>query len=161
MRIFLDTNVLVSAFATRGLCSDVLRETVSSHQLIISEPLLTELERILKYKIHLPETLIKESLSFITQIGLAAEPIDGPVLDIEDKDDIVLIYSALNGNTNLFVTGDKELLDLEKVDQMVIVNPRSFWELLKNQPIDYIGFPTRITTAIFIIHATALLRLFA
>jgi uncharacterized protein len=136
MRIFLDTNVLVSAFATRGLCSDVLRETVSSHQLIISEPLLTELERILKYKIHLPETLIKESLSFITQIGLAAEPIDGPVLDIEDKDDIVLIYSALNGNTNLFVTGDKELLDLEKVDQMVIVNPRSFWELLKNQPID-------------------------
>ncbi|MBT3367833.1 MAG: putative toxin-antitoxin system toxin component, PIN family [Nitrospina sp.] len=132
----MDTNVLVSAFATRGLCSDVLRETVSSHQLIISEPLLTELERILKYKIHLPETLIKESLSFITQIGLAAEPIDGPVLDIEDKDDIVLIYSALNGNTNLFVTGDKELLDLEKVDQMVIVNPRSFWELLKNQPID-------------------------
>ena len=38
MRVFLDTNVLVSAFATRGLCADVLRHVLADHQLAASEP---------------------------------------------------------------------------------------------------------------------------
>ncbi len=44
MRVFLDTNVLVSAVATRGLCADVLRETLVSHQLVVSAPLIAELK---------------------------------------------------------------------------------------------------------------------
>jgi len=44
MRVFLDTNLLVSAVATRGLCADVLREVLLSHQLVISPPLLSELK---------------------------------------------------------------------------------------------------------------------
>ena len=35
MRVFLDTNMLVAAFATRGLCEDVLRTTLSEHELVI------------------------------------------------------------------------------------------------------------------------------
>jgi len=135
MKIFLDTNVLVSAFATRGLCSDVLRETLSAHQLVISAPLLTELERILEQKIHLPKTLIEESLDFVIQTGLMSAVIKGPKLNIKDKDDIPIIYSALNGGVDLFVTGDKELLNLRIVNQMMIVDPRSFWELLKSQQV--------------------------
>ena len=44
MRIFLDTNVLASAVATRGLCADVLREVLTRHDLIISNALLKELK---------------------------------------------------------------------------------------------------------------------
>ena len=51
MRVFLDTNVLVSAVATRGLCADVLREILFSHQLVVSVPLLDELKNILHTKI--------------------------------------------------------------------------------------------------------------
>ena len=51
MRVFLDTNVLVSAVATRGLCADVLREILVSHQLVISSPLIDELENVLHAKI--------------------------------------------------------------------------------------------------------------
>ena len=133
MKVFLDTNVLVSALATRGLCSDVLRETLSFHQLIISTPLLTELERILQDKIKLPNNLIIESIEFLKQTGLMSEPIDKPIPDLKDKDDIPIINSALNGGVELFVTGDKEVLKLKVVDQMMIVDPRSFWELLKSQ----------------------------
>lgn len=133
MKIFLDTNVLVSAFATRGLCSDVLRETLSFHQLVISTPLLAELERILKEKIKLPGDLIAESLDFLTQIGQMSESFERPILELKDKDDELIISSALNGDVELFVTGDKEVLKLKLVDQMMIVDPRSFWELLKSQ----------------------------
>ena len=133
MKIFLVTNVLVSAFAARGLCSDVMRETLSSHKLVISQPLLTELERILDNNIRLPKALIEESSGFIKQIGLMSEPVKGPKLDIKDKDDIPIIYSALNGEADLFVTSDKEILNLRVVNQMMIVSPREFWELLKSQ----------------------------
>lgn len=133
MNVFLDTNVLVSALATRGLCSDVLRETLSFHQLVISLPLLSELERILRDKIKLPDNLIAESLDFLKQTGLMSDPMERPIPELKDKDDVPIINSALNGGVELFVTGDKEVLSLKIVDQMMIVNPRSFWEQLKSR----------------------------
>jgi len=133
MIIFLDTNVLVSALATRGLCSDVLREILSFHQLVISAPLLAELERILKDKIKLPENLINESLEFLKQTSTMSEPFDRPIPELKDKDDIPIVNSALNGGVELFITGDKEVLRLGSVEEMMIVDPRTFWELLKSQ----------------------------
>ena len=50
MKVFLDTNVLVSAFATRGLCADVMRVILTEHELLIGEVVLTELQRILSKK---------------------------------------------------------------------------------------------------------------
>tara|TARA_Y100000590_G_C15710915_1_gene1010249 strand:+ start:1307 stop:1432 length:126 start_codon:yes stop_codon:yes gene_type:complete len=41
MKVFLDTNVLVSAFATRGLCADVMRVILTEHELLIGEVVLT------------------------------------------------------------------------------------------------------------------------
>lgn len=133
MKVFLDTNVLVSALATRGLCSDVLRETLSFHQLVISFHLLTELERILKDKIKLPDNLIAESLNFLKQTGFMSKTFERSIPELKDKDDELIINSALNGKVELFVTGDKEVLKLRLIDDMMIVDPRSFWELLKSQ----------------------------
>ena len=42
MRVFLDTNVIASATATRGLYADVFRFTTEFHELVISEHLLIE-----------------------------------------------------------------------------------------------------------------------
>ena len=42
MRVFLDTNVLLSAFAARGLCADVFRTVLAEHELITSEFVLGE-----------------------------------------------------------------------------------------------------------------------
>ena len=132
MRIFLDTNVLVSAFATRGLCSDVFRETRSFHELLISELLLKELERILKDKMQLPQDLVADSVDYLRQTGLMSEPAERPIPEINDPDDIPLLTSALNEKAETFVTGDKEILRLKQLDEMVILDPRSFWELLKS-----------------------------
>jgi predicted nucleic acid-binding protein len=37
VRVYLDTNVLMSAVATRGLCADVLHVVVAEHQLVAGE----------------------------------------------------------------------------------------------------------------------------
>ena len=47
MRILLDTNVLVAAFATRGLCLDILQLVLAEHRLVFGETIVEELERIL------------------------------------------------------------------------------------------------------------------
>lgn len=136
MRVFLDTNVLVSAVATRGLCADVLREVLLSHQLVISPPLLDELKNTLHSKIGVPQEIIYDFITLLTQDSTLSESGELRNIDIHDTDDILILSTAVSGNSELFVTGDKELLGLEKIDTMRIVSPRQFWEKLKTQRPD-------------------------
>ncbi len=136
MRVFLDTNVLVSAVATRGLCADVLREILLSHQLVLSTPLLTELRNILHNKIGIPQEIISDFIDLLSQDSTLSENCELSDIDISDKDDILILSTALNSNAELFVTGDKELLELGKIQTMSIVSPRQFWEKLKPQLSD-------------------------
>lgn len=131
MKVFLDTNVLVSAVATRGLCSDVLREVLRHHHLIISPELLTELETVFRKALGLPQNIIFEFIEVIKQDSQFS--VHSPLLNvnIRDKDDLLMLSSALNGGADLFITGDKELLGLQSIRNMGIVSPRMFWERLK------------------------------
>ncbi|HIC91550.1 MAG TPA: putative toxin-antitoxin system toxin component, PIN family [Syntrophaceae bacterium] len=134
MKVFLDTNVLVSAVATRGLCADVLREVLVSHQLVISAPLIEELKGVLGEKLDLPYDLISEFVEILKQNATLSTPTALPSIDIQDKDDLTILSSASSGEADLFITGDKELLELKNPGGMEIVSPRAFWEILKAQP---------------------------
>jgi putative PIN family toxin of toxin-antitoxin system len=136
MRVFLDTNVLVSAVATRGLCADVLREILVSHQLVVSVPLLAELKDVLNNKIGIPPEIISDYVALLGQDSIWSENTELANLTLKDKEDILILSTALNGNAELFVTGDKEVLDLGRIQSMRIVSPRKFWETLRAQPQD-------------------------
>ena len=134
MKVFLDTNVLVSAMATRGLCADVLREILTSHQLVVSVPLFNELKRVLRQKLQIPAEFIDDTIEILQQDAHFATPSTLSDVKIRDKNDLMIVSSALNGNADLLVTGDKELLDLGKIEDMEIVSPRGFWERMRTQP---------------------------
>jgi putative PIN family toxin of toxin-antitoxin system len=134
MKVFLDTNVVVSAMATRGLCTDVLREVLTSHQLVVSLPLFNELRRVLRQKLHIPGELIDDAIEILQQDALVAAPSTLSNIKIRDKDDLMILSSALNGNTDLLVTGDRELLNFGKIKDMEIVSPRGFWKKMRSQP---------------------------
>jgi putative PIN family toxin of toxin-antitoxin system len=121
---------LASAVATRGLCADVLREVLSRHDLIISDALLKELKRVLQEKFSVPSQLISEFIAMLQQDTILAAPIDSPGIQIKDKDDIIILAAALSGEAELFITGDKELLELGKVGNLTIISPRAFWNRL-------------------------------
>jgi len=133
MRVFLDTNVIVSAVATRGLCADVFREVLVRHQLVISEMLIDEVRGVLRDKIGVPPDIIADVIVLLREGAVPSKPsplIDLPILDPEDK---ALVSAALNGRADLFVTGDREVLDLSGSGTMEIVSPRMFWERAKAQ----------------------------
>ena len=74
MRVFLDTNVLVAAFATRGLCADVMRVVLAEHQLITGEIVLSELRKALGRRIKLPAATIEDILALIREQNVVPKP---------------------------------------------------------------------------------------
>jgi len=135
MRVFLDTNVLAGAAATRGLCADVLREVFTSHELIISEYLIKELERVLSDKFKLPYDIIEEYVWLLHQDTIVADEADPPPTSLKDKSDIPILGTALHAKADVLVTGDLELQNLEGIEKLLILSPRGFWEKLKAQHI--------------------------
>ena len=135
MKVFLDTNVLVSGFATRGLCADVIRLVLAEHEFITADVVLNELKRVLKHKIHLPGEQIQEILTFLESQIVQPKPISPSSIPVRDEDDQWVLASALAAKAEVFVTGDKDLLDMaNQVADLVITDPRGFWNLAKKRP---------------------------
>jgi putative PIN family toxin of toxin-antitoxin system len=133
MRVFLDTNVIVSAMATRGLCADGFRDVIVRHQLVVSEELLGEVKRVLLRKLGVPPDVIKDVLALLRDEAILAIPVPLADLPLPKSADRALISAAINEKADLFVTGDQELLDLAKCGLMKIVSPRTFWEKVKDK----------------------------
>ena len=133
MKVFLDTNVLASAAATRGLCGDVLREVPASHDLFISEQVLSELKRVLRFKFGVRQDLIDDFILLLEQDTVLAKPVEVPNIKLQDKDDLSILGAAIAAGAEVLVTGDKELLNLGHDEDLEILSPRQFWEKLKTQ----------------------------
>ena len=135
MRVFLDTNVLVSGFATRGLCADLVRLVLAEHELVVGEVVLKELERVLTRKIELPAEAIQEIVAFLEQQTVQPTPKTVSPIPVRDEDDQWVLATALAAKAEVLVTGDKDLLDIAaKVTGLTITDPRGFWNLAKKRP---------------------------
>ena len=69
MRVFLDTNVVVSAVGTRGLCADVFQAVLAEHDLVVGQTVLAELHRVFPEKMRLSLDLTRELDVFLRQEG--------------------------------------------------------------------------------------------
>lgn len=130
MRVLLDTNVIVSAVTTRGLCADVFRAVLADHELVTCPQVLEEVRRVLLEKFSIPDDLIAEYVELILQDAVFVEKNDPPALSIRDKDDRVIIGAAIKGRADAVVTGDKELQEIGNIRDVRILSPRAFWEEL-------------------------------
>lgn len=130
MRVFLDTNVLVSAFATRGLCEDVLRLVLTEHMLVTGEVILDEVSRVLLSRFRMPRERIDEVLEFLRSYEVIARPAEPSSLKVRDEEDRWILATAIAGAADVLVTGDRDLLDVARRAPLRILAPREFWELV-------------------------------
>ena len=131
MRVFLDTNVLVSAFATRGSCADVLAVVLAGHRLIAGELVLRELQRVLAGKIGLPGDISGEVVSFLRrEATVVAVATDNLEIEVRDPDDIEVLAEAIAGRAGVLVTGDRDLPEHAVHPGITILFARGFWERL-------------------------------
>lgn len=132
MKVFLDTNVLVAAFATRGLCADVLRTVLAEHELILGEVVLTELRTVLSKKFKLPPERIQAAEAVFEGTPVVPKPAKPSQLEIGDRADRWVLANAEASGAEILVTGDADLLSVARAATIRIASPRAFWELLRS-----------------------------
>jgi putative PIN family toxin of toxin-antitoxin system len=136
VRIVLDINVLIAAFATRGLCEDVLRTVLAEHELVVSEFILGELERVLREKLKMPSPRVRAVTDFIRRTSLVVEPTDPSNWPENDPDDQWIVATAMIGDAQLLVSGDRDLLNASQKFQLRSLalassgNDSSSWRVL-------------------------------
>lgn len=131
MKIFLDTNVLVSAYTARGICADLLRHILAEHQLVTDEVNLTELRRVLGERFHASPAQLAEIEAELRDETIIPKPEEASPLPIRDPDDRWVLASAVSGAVEMLVTGDQDLLAVAPQAPLPIVSPRGCWDLLR------------------------------
>ena len=135
MRVCLDTNVLVAAFATRGLCADVFRTVVAEHDLVIGEVILTELRRTLRTKFKAPDDRVAAVENVLAAFPVIPKPPEPSALLVRDPADRWILATAIAGTADVLVTGDRDLLAVQAESPIRILDPRAFWELLRTEGV--------------------------
>lgn len=125
MIVVLDTNVIVAALVAKGLCHEVVVRALGSGTVVTSPVPLDELERTLRAKFALGPAAI----AFLEQLRLRVHlvvpaPLAAPVS--RDADDDEVLATAVAANAAAIVTGDLDLLVLQRYRGVDIVTPRDF-----------------------------------
>lgn len=126
----MDANVLVAAFATRGLCADLFQALVAQHEVIVPEPVAAEVERALARKLAFPREQISQIIAYLRDVAdlvPSGEPLRIQKLDAADS---AIVASAVHARAEAFVTGDQQILAEGSVQSMAILSPRAMWERL-------------------------------
>ncbi len=134
MRVFLDTNVLASAVATRGICADIVQVVLAEHELVVGETVLSELGRVLVKKFKVSGELVGETDEFLRAEADVVSEAPRLSLSVRDKDDVRILEEAVAGGADVLVTGDRDLLDMEAESPVLILSPRGFWDYMRQGP---------------------------
>jgi uncharacterized protein len=128
MKIVFDTNVILSALITQGLSSRVLDICIDKHQLFISPWIINEVVLKLDVKMHAPKSEIDRVHAFLDTIFNKIIPEGNMPAICRDADDNNILLLAQTTMADLIITGDNDLLSLNKFLKTKIISPRQFIE---------------------------------
>lgn len=128
MKAVFDTNVLIAAFLTEGLCSGLLiRARKQAFHLVLCDDIIREFKCILKKKFKLTSTDISEISAIVSEAAAEILHELGPILNIcRDPNDDMIIACAIDAAADYIVTGDEDLLILKRYKDIIVINPRNF-----------------------------------
>lgn len=134
MKIVLDSNIFVAAFATRGICEAILELCLDQHEMAVSRELLHEVRRNLIKKVKLPEQTADEIIAFIETKSVLVTPAELGQADCRDEEDLKILGTAVAFGSDYLVTGDQDLLILGQIGRIGIGNPSTFARILRDKP---------------------------
>jgi putative PIN family toxin of toxin-antitoxin system len=137
VRVAFDTNVLVSAVATRGICSDLFNLVLAEHQLIIGETVIAEVQRVLRQKMRVPDDFIAEFETLLRAEAQVVPKARTMSIAVRDKSDMAVLAEAISGKAQVLVTGDKDLLEITAKVPLDILQPRGLWERLRAPSVEH------------------------
>jgi uncharacterized protein len=124
VRVVLDTNVLLAAFGTRGLCEALFAACLGSQEIVVSEFILAEVRKQLTGVLRIPARQAEDIVAFVREHLDMVVPAPIPSTACRDPDDLPILGTAVAGRADLLVTGDRDLLGLKRHQGIPIVTPR-------------------------------------
>jgi predicted nucleic acid-binding protein len=122
VKVFLDTNVWLSATVFAGLCEAILTESAQRHALLTTRLVRLEAHEVLARKFaHLPQA--QALFDAVWAEANCVPDVDEPA----DDNDARLVCAAQQAGATVFVTGDRRVLSWGQQGAMLILNPRDAW----------------------------------
>ena len=127
MRVVFDTNVFISAFATEGICSVLLkRARLKEFELFVCPIIIEEVKNVLEQKFKVERGTIEDVVELIKEASLSTDTTEKIEGACRDKDDDLILSCALSAKAEFLVSGDRDLLEIKEYKGMKIISPRDF-----------------------------------
>lgn len=129
LRVFIDSNILVSAILSKSsLSSKLLTLLIEEHHLIICTYSITEVSKVINRKF--PKQLAKWD-KFLTSLEfeIAYTPSDLTLVKVpymRDPADLPILVSAMVAQPDILITGDMDFHTPEIREHFTIMTPREF-----------------------------------
>ena len=129
MKVMLDTNILISAFVFKSKkMNELIYKLSKKHEIIICSYTVEELKELIDTKFKVSQKDLDEFLK-IFPFNLVYSPtsVDNKLFNIRDKDDYIILHTAIIEDVDIFITGDKDFDDVD-IDKPEIMNATEFLE---------------------------------
>jgi len=107
---------------------------LAKHQLLLAEIVLEETERALTKKLRFPDSVVALDLAILRRNPVhptTPAPRDFP---LSDPDDARILATALEVGAEVLVTGDRGILNArDRIEGILVTDPRGFWELVRGK----------------------------
>ncbi len=132
MKIVLDSNIIVAAYAGRGLCNSLFELCLDRYSIIISGHILTEVYKTLHNKLKMPRKNVQIIIDYLKEFCILStyKKITENICRDKNVNDIIAL--AISNKVKYLISGDKDLLVLKKYKNIKIISPRDFWLIAKS-----------------------------
>jgi uncharacterized protein len=128
-RIVVDTNTLVSRLLlANSVPAQAVRKAVGEARLLVSDATMTELADVLARPKFNAYVSLEDRQQFFRLLGRIAEmvPVVHTIRACRDPRDDKFLELAVNGEADLIVTGDEDLLALDPFRGIPIITPAAY-----------------------------------
>ena len=129
MKVMLDTNILVSAFVFKSKkMNELIYKLSTEHEIVICSYTIEELKELVDTKFKVTQNDLDEFLKdFPFILVYSPTTVENKLFEIRDKDDYIILHTAIIEDVDVFITGDKDFNDID-IDKPEIMNATEFLE---------------------------------
>lgn len=127
MKVMLDTNILISAFVFKSKkMNELIYKLSKEHEIIICSYTVEELKELIDTKFKVSQKELDEFFKdFPFNLVYSPTNVENKLFNIRDKDDYIILHTAIIEDVDIFITGDKDFSDVD-IDKPKIMNTTEF-----------------------------------
>lgn len=127
MKVMLDTNILISAFVFKSKkMNELIYKLSKEHEIIICSYTVEELKELIDTKFKVSQKELDEFFKdFPFNLVYSPTNVENKLFNIRDKDDYIILHTAIIEDVDIFITGDKDFNDID-IDKPKIMNTTEF-----------------------------------